>query len=136
MGASISVTNLDKKEGYNPTNLSVDIKPTDELEIVLKNQETRDQFKEFILFDWNPKSNFEACFNYKSRNLSINCIDLWVDIQNFAEIIPSSFQTYRACYIFEKYLMHGATRFVSYYYYYYHLAIMNLFFPGRFFILN
>lgn len=48
-----------------------------------------------------------------TKIISMNCIDFWTDVLDFAMIKQSSFQRYRACHIFEKYIMHGASQKVS-----------------------
>ena len=42
----------------------------------------------------------------------MNFYDFWLDTSDYSELPKSPFQSYRACFIFEKYLMHGASRSV------------------------
>ena len=51
-------------------------------------------------------------YRSEGRNISINFYDFWLDASDYSEIPKSAFQSYRACFIFEKYLMHGASRTV------------------------
>jgi hypothetical protein len=45
-----------------------------------------------------------------SRVIAMNCVDFLADVQDFAHIQKSAFRSYRACHLFEKYIMHGAIR--------------------------
>jgi hypothetical protein len=83
---------------------------TGSLEIYLQQARWREQFRKFILDIWVPSitSNTSAYFRTNARIIAVDCMDFWLDARDFSKITKSRFQMYRACYIFEKYLMYGA----------------------------
>ena len=49
-------------------------------------------------------------FKSEASAVAINFFDFWLDTNDYAELPKSAFQSYRACFLYEKYLMHGASR--------------------------
>jgi len=82
-----------------------------DLETILRQAFQHHNLRHYILSSWVP-INREASDYYKSeaKSIAINFLDFWLDCQDYCAIPKSAFQSYRACYIFEKYLMHGASR--------------------------
>ena len=48
-------------------------------------------------------------FKSEATTIATNFFDFLLDSNDYSELPKSSFQSYRACFIFEKYLMHGAS---------------------------
>ena len=106
---------------------------------VLKDSLARDKLRRFILNTWVPIRskafsqshvclyicNLNLCyyifigkdssdlFKSEATTIAINFFDFWLDSGDYSELPKSAFQSYRACFIFEKYLMHGASHNVS-----------------------
>ena len=89
---------------------SLPIPTTSGLILVLQQTRFRQTFREFIENQWLPSDGDAVVCVAEARSFSINCIDFWVDVLDFKTIHRSSFQRYRAGYIFEKYIIHGAAR--------------------------
>mmetsp|Transcript_23536 Transcript_23536/g.39976 ORF Transcript_23536/g.39976 Transcript_23536/m.39976 type:complete len:965 (-) Transcript_23536:251-3145(-) len=76
---------------------------------VVCNQELR----RFVSLSWRPGagggcSDQDAQFQAEGRAIALNFIDFVHEASDFAKIPECGFQYYRACHIFEKFLMHGA----------------------------
>lgn len=82
--------------------------PTGGLQLILEQAFLRANFRSFVENTWIPSNNDNSVFYLsEAKNISINCIDFWTDIKDFTAIKQCSFQKYRACHIYEKYVMHG-----------------------------
>jgi len=85
-----------------------------DLEEILKHNYSRKNFRNYIAHSWVPSQKDSTDF-YKSesKSIAINCMDFWLDAHDYVSIPNSPFQSFRACFIFEKYLMHGASHQVQ-----------------------
>lgn len=72
-------------------------------------------FKEFIKTEWKPPSwsTDNVFLIQQARNSAVNCLDFWTDTRDFCKIRQCSFRTFRSVFLFEKYLMHGASKQVN-----------------------
>ena len=101
----------DEDNEHRPANVA----STAGLQMLLQQQFLRERFRDFVSAHWVPAndnndfSSFSAC---DPRLIALNCIEFWTDVQDFSFIEHSPFQQYRACYIYEKYIMHGAANLV------------------------
>jgi hypothetical protein len=81
------------------------------LQLQLQQDKLRDNFRLFVYLHWSPSFRGSSTyFKSNAKAIAINCLDFWIDVKDFSKIKSSSFQIYRACFIFEKYLMHGAVK--------------------------
>lgn len=89
----------------------ISIQSTGSLQLLLQQKVLRDNFKEFINLQWAPSPHGNSSYyRANARNIATSCLEFWIDVRDFCKIKRSPFRTYRACFIFEKYLMHGATK--------------------------
>jgi hypothetical protein len=87
------------------------LQSTGGLQLVLQQSVLRDAFRTFIHQQWNPANRDNTSyFVSQARTIAANCLDFWTDARDFCKIKKSAFRTYRAVFIFEKYLMHGAAK--------------------------
>jgi hypothetical protein len=94
--------------------ISISVPSTGNLQILLQQKYLRHNFLKFITTSWNPSpdvglNNIET----NEKETAINCLSFWMDVKDFVKLVPSTFQAYRAGFLFEKYLMHGALKHVS-----------------------
>lgn len=83
------------------------------LQILLQQTFLRESFRGFIKQKWMPNVNSDTNQGFKNsaRMYALNCIDFLTDVRDFYSIQNNSlFQSYRACHIFEKYIMHSAVQ--------------------------
>ena len=114
MGCMISTSNR-KHFGYNNKYVKYDesslnkLPSTSHLILLLQQPYLRASFKSFVIDKWIPaETKDDPNFHLQARTIALNCIEFWLDCKDFSLLKSSSFfKTYRACYIFEKYLMHG-----------------------------
>ena len=86
------------------------------LQLLLEQSELRENLRDFISTQWIPcmsDEEFQKYVQISPRTLALNCIDFWADVQDFLKIDPSLFQLFRACHLFEKYIVHGASHLVG-----------------------
>ena len=119
MGSSVSVnqdeTSLGRALKPNEGDLGC-LSSSGGLQLLLEQNELRENLKDFILTKWVPcmsDEEFQKYVQISPRTLALNCIDFWADVQDFLRIEPSLFQLFRAYHLFEKYIMHGASHLVS-----------------------
>lgn len=89
------------------------IPSTGGLQILLQQSFLRESFRSFVKQTWSPLLSNDSTpyFRSHARTLALNCIDFLTDVRDLHLMHNNSlFQSYRACHIFEKYLMHGATQ--------------------------
>jgi hypothetical protein len=119
MGCAVSLIRTNKVAnhfGFNNKYVKYDesslnkLPSTSHLLLLLQQPYLRASFRSYIE-KWIPaESKDDPNFHLQARTIALNCIEFWLDCKDFSMIHKSSFKTYRACYIFEKYLMHGATK--------------------------
>lgn len=96
----------------NPERIA--LQSTGGLQLILQQSTLRRAFCDFICQKWNPSNKGNTAYYVENaRNISINCLDFWTDTRDFCKVKKSPFRTYRAVFIFEKYLMHGAANKVD-----------------------
>lgn len=85
---------------------------TSGLIIILEQEFLFKKFRKFVNETWVPANYLETSSYYKfqAKTIALNCIDFYTDVRDFSRIPPSGFQSFRACHIYEKYIMHGAVR--------------------------
>lgn len=105
---------VDNAENVNVITSRIIVASTGALEVLLQQPNLRQRFRDFIINYWVPAIKSESSIYFKSnaRSIALNCLDFWVDSRDFSKLGKSSFQIYRACYIFEKYVMYGAGQHV------------------------
>jgi hypothetical protein len=87
------------------------LQSTGGLQLVLQQSVLRKAFKKFVQLQWVPSASTGTDFIIQqSRETATNCLDFWTDTRDFCKIKRSTFRTYRAVFLFEKYLMHGAAK--------------------------
>jgi hypothetical protein len=108
MGIDIS-RSTDANSG--PGGVDVNLGTFPDLEEILQHNYSRKNLRNYIASSWIPSQKEPNDF-YKSesKNIAMNFMDFWLDANDFCAIPNSPFQSFRACFIFEKYLMHGASR--------------------------
>jgi hypothetical protein len=85
------------------------LQSTGGLQFLLQQTHLRNHFRGFVVTTWVPKGQESSSyFRSTVRVLAINCLNFWVDVWDYIKLKTSSFRTYRATVIFERYLMHGA----------------------------
>ena len=105
-----------KVSDEDPENRPANVASTAGLQMLLQQQFLRDRFRDFVSVHWipaNDNNDFSGFSSCDPRLIALNCIEFWTDVQDFSFIEHSPFQQYRACYIYEKYIMHGAAHLVS-----------------------
>ena len=81
------------------------------LQILMQQAFLRESFRSFVKQNWIPALHNEALNNEGVRALALNSLDFLTDVRDFNMMQNNSlFQSYRACHIFEKYIMHGAVQ--------------------------
>ena len=88
------------------------------LQLLLEQEYLRENLRDFISTQWTPclsDDDFQKYVQISPRTLAMNCVDFWTDIQDYAKIKPSLFQSFRAHHIYERYIVHGASHLVSTY---------------------
>lgn len=86
------------------------------LQLLLEQEFLRENLRDFISTQWTPNlsdEDFQKYVQISPRTLAMNCVDFWTDIQDYAKIKPSLFQSFRAHHIYERYIVHGASHLVS-----------------------
>ena len=110
MGCGATKEFLERNEEEYSAN-KIALQSTGNLQLLLQQNTLRIMFKNFIETEWIPIHNNDDNFYINhSRNTASNCVDFWIDISDFNRIKPSAFRNYRAIFLYEKYLMHGATK--------------------------
>ncbi len=80
------------------------------LQILLQQPFLRANFRGFVSSQWTPSENNSNFTNYAQTNprkIALNCIDFWTDAQDLSYLSESSFASFRAYYIYEKYIVHA-----------------------------
>lgn len=113
MGCSISHNSavvFDISENRNQLN---EVPSMNNLHTLLRESFFRQNLRNFILNTWIPinKENNDF-YRSEAKGIAINFLDFCLDAQDYSLIPKSAFQSFRACFMFEKYLMHGASRHV------------------------
>jgi hypothetical protein len=81
------------------------------LQILMQQAFLRESFRSFVKQSWIPALHNEAQSNEGVRALALNSLDFLTDVRDFNMMQNNSlFQSYRACHIFEKYIMHGSVQ--------------------------
>jgi len=113
MGCIITKNKVDGHKYYNKNE---SLPSTSMLLTILQQPYLLSNFKIYVEEKWKPLIKDDDPFNMNYRlhakDIALNSIEFWLDCRDFSMIQKSHFKTYRACYIFEKYLMHGATKHV------------------------
>jgi hypothetical protein len=84
--------------------------------MLLEQEYLRESLRDFISTQWKPSisdDDFQKYVQISPSTLAMNCIDFWTDVQDFTAIESSLFQSFRACHIFERYIVHGASHLVG-----------------------
>lgn len=111
MGCASSTANNKGKDEMGKRKLPVEASTV--VKRLIENEFYRDELREFILLRWCPSKCDSQYFRSNAREIALSCLDFWLDSKDFVKINCRIFQEYRACIIFEKYIMHGALQQVS-----------------------
>jgi hypothetical protein len=108
---SVSFTN-GKSKVRSPTpspasSRRINLESTGGLQMILQQPVLRRKLRSFINDNWTPQGGQHQ---ESARTIACNCLDFWTDAKDFSKLKASPFRSYRAAYLFEKYLMHGAVR--------------------------
>ncbi|KAJ1385959.1 hypothetical protein B484DRAFT_12431, partial [Ochromonadaceae sp. CCMP2298] len=113
-GTSVSFTNgkSGKSKALSPTpsplsSRRINLESTGGLQMILQQPVLRRKLRSFINDEWTPQGGQHQ---ESARTIACNCLDFWTDAKDFSKLRASPFRSYRAAYLFEKYLMHGAAR--------------------------
>lgn len=121
MGGICSSTNMsnnpfnhNKYVKYDESILKEKLPSSSHLLLLLQQQYLRATFIKFIEEKWIPPiykdDPLNKNYSREAKTIALNFIEFWLDCKDFSLICKSNFKNYRACHIFEKYLMHGASK--------------------------
>jgi len=104
----------DKYLKYDEPILKEKLPSSSHLLLILQQQYLRASFIRFVEEKWIPPVNKDDPLNKnysrEAKTIALNFIEFWLDCKDFSLICTSNFKNYRASHIFEKYLMHGASK--------------------------
>lgn len=109
-GATKEIVQRAKAEELSLIN-GIALQSTGALQLILQQSTLRKAFKNYVESKWIPTDKEgDALFCTRARALALYGVDFWTDTRDFCKIKRSPFRTYRAVFIFEKYMMHGAAK--------------------------
>lgn len=109
-GASKEALKLQIDKAKQESSHHVALQSTGGLQLVLQQSVIRKLFRDFVIYQWDPCNEGNQFNTEQARRTAISCLEFWVEARDFSKIKKSPFRTYRAVYIFEQYLMHGACK--------------------------
>lgn len=83
---------------------------TYDLQMILTQSHMSEKLRDFVQNKWTPPKVDDVYYSSTGKTIALNFIDFLSDSRDFLVIPPSNFQYYRACHIFQRYIMHGATK--------------------------
>ena len=99
-----SVTQDDRSKG------GADEGPRRSLQVILRSPLLVKRLVAYISDGWEPNVSNSPHSKAHMKMVGLNCVEFISDVNDFKMIPPSSFHSYRAYYIYEKFILHGALR--------------------------
>ena len=84
--------------------------PRRSLQVVMRSSSLLKKLAAYITDGWEPNVSNSPHSKAHMKMVGLNCVEFISDVSDFKAIPPCAFHTYRAYYIYEKFIIHGALK--------------------------